>query len=254
MKKILLTTVALTALVAAPAMAADLRLRAPVYKGAPVVAAYSWTGCYVGGNVGGVWVNKEWFSQLPGDPSFGQSFGSHDANSWLGGVQAGCNYQVGNWVFGIQGDYDWTNASGSNVNAIFPGLTDSSEIKSISSVTGRVGYAWDRFLGYIKGGGAWEKDSYTVVGDPGGGPIIGTGSETRSGWTVGIGGEYAFTNNLTGFVEYDWYGFGTRTVNFAIFDPTGGSPPSVPFSIKESKSVLKVGLNWKFGGPVVARY
>ena len=186
---------------------------------------YSWTGCYVGGNVGGVWVNKEWFSQLPGDPSFGQSFGSHDANSWLGGVQAGCNYQVGNWVFGIQGDYDWTNASGSNVNALNPGLTDSSKIKSLSSVTGRIGYAWDRFLGYVKGGGAWERDNYTVVGDPGGGPIIAIGSETRSGWTVGIGGEYAFTNNLTGFVEYDWYGFGTRTVNFAISDPTGRQPP-----------------------------
>ena len=254
MKRLLLAGVALSAFVAGPAIAADLRAR-PVYKSAPpVVTYYSWTGCYVGGNVGGVWVNKEWFSQLPGDPSFGQSFGSHDANSWLGGVQAGCNYQVGNWVFGIQGDYDWTNASGSNVNALFPGLTDSSKIKSLSSVTGRIGYAWDRFLGYIKGGGAWEQDNYTVVGNPGGGPIIGTGSETRSGWTVGIGGEYAFNNNLTGFVEYDWYGFGTRTVNFAISDPTGGSPPSVPLSIKENKSVLKVGLNWKFGGPVVANY
>ena len=94
-------------------MAADL----PVYKARPpVIASYSWTGCYAGGNVGGVWINKEWFSQIPGDPSFGQSFGSHDANGWLGGVQAGCNYQVGSWVVGIQGDYDWTNASGSNGN------------------------------------------------------------------------------------------------------------------------------------------
>ena len=81
MKRLLLAGVALSAFVAGPAIAADLRAR-PVYKAAPpVVTYYSWTGCYVGGNVGGVWVNKEWFSQLPGDPSFGQSFGSHDANS-----------------------------------------------------------------------------------------------------------------------------------------------------------------------------
>lgn len=232
-------------------MAADLRARAPVYKGAPVVVAYSWTGCYVGGNVGGVWVNKEWFdASNPG--TIGQSYGSHDANGWLGGVQAGCNYQVGSWVFGVQGDYDWANANGSNTNALSPGLTDSSKVKSLASVTGRVGYAWDRFLGYVKGGGAWERDEYTVTGDPGIGPILATGSETRSGWTVGIGGEYAFTHNLTGFVEYDWYRFGTRTVNFALISQ--GGPPSILIDIKESKSVLKVGLNWKFGGPVVARY
>jgi outer membrane immunogenic protein len=149
-------------------------------------------------------------------------------------------------------DYDWTNASGSNTNALFPGLRDSSKIKSLSFVTGRVGYAWDRFLGYVKGGGAWERDEYAVTGDSGGGSILATGSETRSGWTVGIGGEYAFTNNLTGFIEYDWYRFGTRTVNFALISQ--GGPPSVPIDIKEHKSVLKVGLNWKFGGPVVANY
>jgi outer membrane immunogenic protein len=120
-------------------------------------------------------------------------------------------------------DYDWTNASGSNTNALFPGLRDSSKIKSLSFVTGRVGYAWDRFLGYVKGGGAWERDEYAVTGDSGGGSILATGSETRSGWTVGIGGEYAFTNNLTGFIEYDWYRFGTRTVNFALISQ--GGPP-----------------------------
>ena len=73
-----------------------------------------------------MWVNKEWFDRIRRS-AYGQSFGSHDANGWLGGVQAGCNYQVGGWVFGIQGDYDWTNASGSNANALFPGLTDSSK-------------------------------------------------------------------------------------------------------------------------------
>ena len=114
-------------------------------------------------------------------------------------------------------------------------------------MTGRVGYAWDRFLGYVKGGGAWEKDEYTatVAG------IIATASQTRSGWTVGVGGEYAFTNNLTGFIEYNYYDFGNKNVSFvdSIRRSFGIA------DIKETKSVVKIGLNWKFGkGPVVAAY
>jgi outer membrane immunogenic protein len=83
-------------------------------------------------------------------------------------------------------------------------------VKSLSSVTGRVGYACDRFLGYVKGSGAWERDEY----DSTDGVTIGTASGTRSGWTVGIGGEYAFSNFLSGFVEYNHYGFGDRDVAF----------------------------------------
>ena len=144
----------------------------------------------------------------------GSDFGSHDVNGWLGGAQAGCNYQVGGWVFGLQGDYAWTGASGSSADlGLFnpAGGTIGSKVKGLSSVTGRVGYAWDRFLGYVKGGGAWEQDEYTWIAP---GFTIGTASQTRSGWTVGIGGEYAFTNNLSGFIEYDWYSFGTKSASF----------------------------------------
>jgi outer membrane immunogenic protein len=236
MKKLLLATVALTVL-AAPAMAADLSRPAPVYKAAPPpVYAYSWTGCYIGGNVGGLWARKEW-----NDRDIGVPLGTHDVSSWLGGVQAGCNYQfAGGWVIGIQGDYDWTDAKGSNASNFFFGETDQSRIKSLASVTGRVGYAWDRFLGYVKGGGAWERDDYTIFGVTG--VALVTASETRGGWTVGVGGEYAFTNWLTGFAEYDFYGFGTRGNTF-----TGAFVTNI--DIKETKSVFKVGLNWKFGGP-----
>ena len=91
MKKFLLAGVALSAFIAGPAMSADLPVRGPVYKGPPPVATYySWTGCYVGGHVGGLWVQKDWT-----DAVFGQNIGSHDANGWLGGAQVGCNYQVG---------------------------------------------------------------------------------------------------------------------------------------------------------------
>jgi outer membrane immunogenic protein len=197
-----------------------------------------------------MWVKKDWTS--PFDPFFNGKNGgppiasSHSANGWLGGVQAGCNYQVGSWVLGIQGDYDWANASGSSVDLFF-GSTISSKVKNLASVTGRVGYAWDRFLGYVKGGGAWERDEYTATF----GPLIGTASETRSGWTIGIGGEYAFTNNLSAFIEYDWYDFGTKANT--LVNQFGGFYDTV--DIKEHKSVLKVGFNWKFGNtPVVAKY
>ena len=240
MKKLLLASAAMLALFGGTASAADLSVKQPVYRAPPPVYVFSWTGCYVGGNVGGVWIRKdETLTTAFGPALAGTNFGSHDADSFLGGVQAGCNYQVGGWVFGIQGDYDWTDASGSHVNSFFPTWTDSSKTKSLASVTGRVGYAWDRLLGYVKGGGAWERDDYTITAPFG----IATASETRGGWTVGVGLEYAFTNWLTGFVEYDYYGFGTRTNAFV-------TPAGTPFSIdiKENKNVVKVGLNWKFGG------
>src|SRR6516165_6489565 len=108
MKKLSLATLGLAALVAAPAMAADLR--PPVYKAPPPPPSYyfSWTGCYFGGNVGGMWVHKE--ITLTGPVFFGDTF-SADAAGAAGGLQGGCNYQfAGGWVIGIQGDYDWTNA------------------------------------------------------------------------------------------------------------------------------------------------
>ena len=243
MKKILLTTVALTALVAAPALAADVGR--PVYRAPPPAPVYpvygfSWTGCYVGGHIGGLWAHKEWFDRDPFSVTFGQSEGTHDPSGVLGGVQAGCDYQfAGGFVAGIAGDYAWTNADGSNLSLLFPGFTNHSRVKSLSSVTGRVGYAWDRFLGYVKGGGAWERDEY----DSTDGVIIGTASLTRSGWMVGVGGEYAFTNFLSGFVEYDHYGFGDRDITFLQ-----NNGFTFNERIKETKDVVKVGINLRWGG------
>jgi hypothetical protein len=88
-------------------------------------------------------------------------FGSNSATGALGGLQAGCNYQFvnSNWVFGIQGDYDWTNASNTSAVPLFPSVTDQTQIKSLSSITGRIGYTFfgPKFLGYVKAGGAWSK-------------------------------------------------------------------------------------------------
>jgi outer membrane immunogenic protein len=236
---------------AASALAADLPAR--VYSKAPMappVVVYNWTGCYIGGHVGGLWVRKDWRVTV------NQAvIGGHDADGWLGGGQVGCNYQAGNWVFGIQGDYAWANASGSNQDLVSPVLYDRSRVDGLGSVTGRVGYAFDRFLPYVKGGVAWERDRYNTYFGPlttQPGVIFSTASETRQGWTVGIGGEYVFWKTLSAFIEYDYYDFGTKTNNFTVV--TNGVQQ---FSdIREKKSVVKAGLNWKFdwAQPVVARY
>ena len=118
---------------------------------------FTWTGCYIGGNAGGLWATKNWNVDTTG---VAQS--TTDLTGGVAGGQIGCNYQVSTWVFGIQGDYDWANASGSSTDAVFAPAVDQSKIKALASVTGRAGYAWDRFLGYVKGGGAWVNDSYSV--------------------------------------------------------------------------------------------
>jgi outer membrane immunogenic protein len=267
MKKVLLGAVVLTAFFGESAGAADLPRPVPVYRGLPAVVPYfTWTGCHIGGNGGGVWVHKEWSNSavfpgvlvpglglVPAAPA-GVAFGTHTASGGLGGLQGGCDYQIGAWVFGLQGDYDWSNATGNNLNTVLTALTNQSSIQSLTSVTARAGYAWDRFLLYAKAGGAWERDNYSIVVTATGAPF-GTTSEQRAGWTVGVGGEYAFLDFLTGFVEYDFYGFGTTTNNFNC-TLVGCVSVFLPVDIKENKNVIKVGLNFKFGStaPEVARY
>jgi outer membrane immunogenic protein len=241
MKKMLLAGTALIALVSGSAMAADMRpapAPAPVYTKAPMMAPlFTWTGCYIGGNGGGLWAKKD----VTGVTSLVSE--SLDLSSWAAGGQIGCNYQVSAFVFGIQGDYDWSNASASVTDTVFV-TTDSVKIKSVASATGRVGYAMDRFLFYVKGGGAWEADSYSAVSVPLATSL--SGSETRTGWTAGVGGEYAFLDWLTGFVEYDYYDFGTKAVSLS--GVVLGIPATVAVNVKETKSVAKAGINFKFGG------
>jgi len=252
MKKQLLAGLALLAAIPVSAMAADLGrpAPAPVYtKAPPPVMLYSWTGCYVGVNGGGLWARKTFTTTAAfGNFPAGSADGSLDISGGVFGGQVGCNYQFGSWVIGAQGDYDWSGASSSFNDLVFL-TTDSVKVKSLASVTGRLGYAWDRFLLYAKGGGAWERDDYGAVAAL----VSLTASDTRNGWTVGGGGEYAFTDWLTGFAEYDYYDFGTKTETLV---GTGGPVGGAGISVKETKSVAKVGLNIKFGwgGPVMSRY
>jgi outer membrane immunogenic protein len=267
MRKILLAAAAVTASFVVPAQAADLARPAPVYAPPPpVIAVFTWTGCYIGGNGGGLWSTTDWTDNT----AFfgGGDFGNHTASGGLGGGQVGCNYQVANWVFGIQGDYDGASATGNGNGAVFLGLgplgiaqlTDSTKVKSLASVTGRVGYAWGRFLGYVKGGGAWVNNDYTLQATFATGAVANIGtlsSNTRGGWTLGVGGEYAFLDWLTGFIEYDYYGFTSQSQNFncvaagtfaCTVAGTGVLATTIPINVKQNINVFKVGLNLKFGG------
>jgi outer membrane immunogenic protein len=255
MRRIALLAAGLS-IMAQAALAADLRPPPPpppVKALPPPVYLFTWTGCYVGGHGGGLWLTKDYaLTSVVGIAVPTTTLGSHDASSWIAGLQAGCNYQfAGGFVIGIQGDYAWTDANGSHGDPAGVGTVLTSKTKSLGSVTGRLGYGWDRLLLYVKGGWAWEKDDYTwdFTAVAGVGAVL-AASETRGGWTVGVGGEYAFLDWLTGFIEYNYYDFGTKNLAFTF------APVNVAnIDITETKSVVKAGLNFKFGpSPVVARY
>jgi outer membrane immunogenic protein len=257
MRKLLLGVCA-AVLVSGSAMAADVPVAPPLYRGPafppPPLPVYNWTGCYLGASAGGIWARNQYTSGtlLTFDdvnfPVVGTSLGSHDANSFIGVVQGGCNYQAGPWVAGVQADFGWSNAIGSHPDQVFFGITDRSTTRSVGSVTGRVGYAWDRFLPYIKAGGAWQRIEYvSYVSNTS--FAVATAGETRSGWTVGVGAEYGITMNLSGFIEYDYYDFGTRNVPFFFAGAATGT-----VDIRQTTHVVKAGLNWRFGPPSVAVY
>ncbi len=242
MRTLLLAGAGLIALLGNASNAADLA--APIYAPRPaLVPVYIWSGCYVGGNGGGIWANSDWNDAFAGD------FGSNTPSGTLGGVQAGCSYQWGGLVAGIQGDYDWTSIKSSVVNivpfALTFGIADQTELKSLASVTGRVGHAWDRFLVYAKGGGAWLRGNYgfqtfgTLVGP--------TASLTQTGYTIGIGGEYAFLNWLTGFLEYDYYNFNNGNSSNLVCTAAACGFTTTGVGIRTNISLVKAGVNFKFG-------
>jgi outer membrane immunogenic protein len=249
MKKVLLAGVAGIALVTGSAHAADLSRR-PVYKApAPAMApAFSWTGCYIGGNIGGGWgrTTASAPSLAPGISLTG------DTSGVIGGGQVGCNYQFApNWVIGIEGDGEAADIKGDAAATVL-GITGTAHARTdwIASVTGRLGWTWDRWMLYAKGGAAWAGDKYSADI-----PIFAEhiqANQTRAGWTVGGGVEWAFWQNWSAKVEYDFYDFGRRDVTFTgtIF----GVPEVVPgINVKQTISTVKFGVNYRFG-PVAGAY
>jgi outer membrane immunogenic protein len=181
--------------------------------------------------------------RTPGGAFQGQSLGGHDVNGFIGGVQAGCDYQLaGGFVAGVQGDYGWTHADGTHPSALETGVFYHSEVEGLGAVTGRVGYAFDRVLAYVKAGTAWERVDYSAATTQ-----IGTAyraSDTRSGWALGGGGEYAITSHLSAFVEYGYYDFGTETIGLT---PQKPALRRAFVGIDDSANVVRAGINLRFG-------
>ena len=233
MQKFVVAFVGLAAF-ASSALAADLPVRTE-FTPSPVLAPYSWSGCFIGGNGGGLWARKDW-TVAPAAAA-----GGHTINSWAGGGQVGCDVQFGSWfVVGVQGDYDWTDAHGNHTDLV-NGAIDRTHIKSIASVTGRLGYGWDHALYYAKAGGAWAQDDYNRLA---GTVPVSSASETRQGWIAGVGVEYALSHWMSMFAEYDYYGFDTRPVTFL----TAAGAVESNYVIKQNVQIAKVGVNFRWGG------
>jgi outer membrane immunogenic protein len=248
--KSILGAVALSAVFAAPVMAADLPARMPV-KATPVVAApvFSWTGCYIGAHGGYGWGHKTW-SEV--GPLATVQFTEHDVDGWLVGGQVGCNYQQDRWVFGVEGQASWANITGDST-LIQPGFSANYHTKAdiVGTLALRLGYAFDRTLLYVKGGAAFAHERHwgevTINGVT---ALAETDKYLRWGWTVGGGLEYAFTSNWSSKIEYNYMGLGTEQRPFC-------SPPAncINVDYKQHLHVVKVGINYRFGpGVVVARY
>ena len=224
MKNFLAGCFAVGALLAAPcAGAADLSL-APLYKAPPaeVTQAYNWTGFYFGANGGGGWGHSFWSAQPTG---VGLSGGQ------VGGT-AGYNWQIGKAVLGIEGDIDWSGLQGTGTSAACPlGCTTSDSW--LSTVRGRVGYAFDRFMPYVTGG--------LAVGDiraatPG---LVG-GTSSNAGWTIGAGLEVALPGNWSAKAEYLHVDLG----NFNCGTGCGGAPTD---NVSLHENIFRAGVDYHFG-------
>jgi len=256
MKRLLLASSALA--FAGSAMAADLQPAPRMAVKAPMVAAvpFSWTGCYIGAEAGYGWGNKDFRDPLAANFADVGQVVRDRVSGGLAGGQVGCNYQVAsNWVLGIEGDIAWANITGSTADPFFNGKNMSAKTDALAAVTGRVGYTWDRVMLYGKGGGAWARDRYDIVANffPGLVPPADyRASETRFGWTAGVGVEWAFSGNWSAKLEYDHYDFGSRRNN--LTDPVSGFV--IPADIRQRIDVVKVGLNYNFWSSpaVTARY
>jgi outer membrane immunogenic protein len=234
MKKLLLAGVAVAGLVAGAgaASAADLPARTAPIAPAPMIPAipiFTWTGFYVGAQVGYAWGNSN--NDVPPGAffvndagflvPFDQGFGG-DNDSFLAGVHAGYNYQIGSFVVGLEGDVeglfnDNDKFSGLLYNAAGVPVAFSLSANSIDwqgSIRARAGFAFDRALIYATGG-------FAVAGVSGGASnlIAHKGDDPVTGWTLGAGVEYAFTNNLTTRVEYRYtnYDLDKSTFNNVVF-------------------------------------
>ena len=243
-----------TGLLCGQALAADLPMPAPLPR-APAayvpVAPFSWTGIYIGGNVGAAW-NRGTVSDAAGN-----SFTLPSNNAvFTGGGQVGGNWQMGALVLGVEGQFDWlanqNNASaGLLVFNTVTGTTDTINVISkdrwLTTLTGRIGVAADHWLFYAKGGGAWVgNQSFTVNDLSTGASFTTSNGGWNTGWTVGGGIEWAFAGPWSAKIEYDYVRLSSNS--FTVPATSTFLPNDVFTTANRNIQTVLFGVNYRFGG------
>jgi outer membrane immunogenic protein len=222
-----------------------MTVKAPLMStGAP--SQFSWTGCYIGGHVGGVASDDRTTN------AFGNS-ATFTSSGFVGGGQVGCDYQFApGWVAGIEGRAAWTNLTNSHAAQVInlvTGLTLPSQFTVshdfLASATGRLGTSVaDRWLVFVRGGAAWtnEKvdDAFTI---PGGIAVDPRATATRTGWTIGTGVDWAFAPNWSASFEYNYYDFGSHTTT--LTDAANNVTVS-GITLKDTIHAFTTGVNYHF--------
>ena len=261
--------VAVATMIGTPVLAADMAVKAPPPAPAPIV---SWTGFYIGANAGGGWAHTEWqdnhFSTCPGNSAFAAATCDipQKSNSFIGGGQIGVRWQTGQWVLGLEGTADYANFKSTIIDpaaaaAAFLFLNDTTKLQDLYTATAQVGIAWDRLLGYVKGGWAGSRlTRFTINTVPGdvfqGGPV----SQQANGWTVGTGIEYRLTSlpNFSVGLEYDYIHLDAGNVatcasgglNFFCGGGLGGTQPLLynGFHANVNEVLARANYTFNLGG------
>jgi outer membrane immunogenic protein len=244
MKRHLLAIAAASIMSTAAASAADLRMP---YKAPPPAPMFSWTGFYVGAHIGGTWGTTE--AEINSISVLGLAFSgftlpvtSQSFNGFIGGGQAGYNWQSGIVVFGVEGEIAATNAKGTAPCLVV--LSCESKQSWMATAAARLGLADGRDLYYVKGGAAWSHNTYSANLNV----LLSANTEVsdnRWGWLVGAGMEHAFTPALSAKLEYNFVDYGSENYNFAL--NVLGAPVDIGTKIREYQHVVKVGVNYRFG-------
>jgi outer membrane immunogenic protein len=230
---------------ASPASAADLAAQ-PYTKAPPMVAYYDWSGFYVGANGG--WGSSH---DCRRNATTNVAFGCHDASGGVIGGQVGYRWQSAGWVFGLEAQGNWADLRGSNISLAAPASSVRSNVDAIGLFTGQVGYAWANTLAYEKGGAAVTDTRFDVVTAATGAVTSSSGYNTNWGATVGAGLEYGFAPNWSAAVEYDHIFQTARNLRFST---PAGLLLADTFRSGGDTDLITARINYRFGGPVVARY
>jgi outer membrane immunogenic protein len=247
MRKSLMLTAMLAALsIVGVAAASRANAASPPYPG-----DYNWTGLYLGGEAGWGWASQQ-ITHVTGATAFpaGSVDASLDQNGPLAGVYAGYNYQINQFLVGVDGDITTTDITGTghDVSAVNGDVSShSDQLNWIATATGRVGYVSNNWLLFAKGGWAWAPfTEANILRTPSGGLVnASTSSDTHNGWTVGAGAEWGFAAHWSAKLEYDYIGFVTANYLTTITSAAGAVSTEVR-SATSSLSMLKAGVAYRF--------